>query len=162
MHLLQINSFVIYNILLIIFFSLTANALSSYPIINIAFYGIFHFLLIYVGVYYYRKMLYFLYFVYGLFLDIFWINEIGPHLISFISILLFFNLIFKYLYNLNSLKIYMFLLLMQIMMIFFELLIAQILFDYYLDFDYFLKNILFSIILSYPIFIIFSKIDLIK
>ena len=160
MHLSQYyNSFIIYNILLIIFFSLTVNGMPLFPILNIICYSIFHFLIIYLGIYYYRKKLYFVYFLYGLGLDLFLINEIGPHLIVFMLALIIFYLTFKYLNNLRKLNIYLMLLITQMTMIFFEMIISQLMFGFSPNLDYFLKITLLSITFSYPIFIIFSKID---
>ena len=153
------NSFIIYNILLIFFFSLTVNALPLLPIVNIIFYSIFHFLIIYLGIYYYRKKLYLIYFLYGLGLDLFWINEIGPHLIVFMFALIIFYLTFKYLNNLKILNTYLLLLIMQLTMIFIEMIISQLMFGFSFNLDYFLKIVFLSIIFSYPIFIMFSKID---
>ena len=160
MHLSQYyNSFIIYNILLIIFFSLTVNGVPLFPILNIIFYSIFHFLIIYLGIFYYRKKLYLIYFLYGLGLDLFWINEIGPHLIIFMFALSIFYLTFKYLNNLRKLNVYLMLLMTQITMILFEMFISQMMFGFSFNLSYFLKIALLSIIFSYPIFIIFSKID---
>ena len=160
MHLSQYyNSFIIYNILLIIFFSLTVNGVPLFPILNIIFYSIFHFLIIYLGIFYYRKKLYLIYFLYGLGLDLFWINEIGPHLITFMLTLSIFYLTFKYLNNLRKSNIYLMLLMTQITMILFEMFISQMMFGFSFNLSYFLKIALLSIIFSYPIFIIFSKID---
>ena len=160
MHLSQYyNSFIIYNILLIIFFSLTVNGVPLFPILNIIFYSIFHFLIIYLGIFYYRKKLYLIYFLYGLGLDLFWINEIGPHLITFMFALIIFYLTFKYLNNLRKLNVYLMLLITQITMILFEMFISQMMFGFSFNLSYFLKIALLSIIFSYPIFIIFSKID---
>ena len=160
MHLSQYyNSFIIYNILLIIFFSLTVNGVPLFPILSIICYSIFHFLIIYIVIYYYRKKLYLIYFLYGLGLDLFWIDEIGPHLITFMFALSIFYFTFKYLNNLRKLNIYLMLLTIQITMILFEMFISQMMFGFSFNFSYFLKIALLSIILSYPIFIIFSKID---
>ena len=160
MHLSQYyNSFIIYNILLIIFFSLTVNGEPLFPILNIIFYSIFHFLIIYLGIFYYRKKLYLIYFLYGLGLDLFWINEIGPHLITFMFALSIFYLTFKYLNHLRKLNVYLMLLMTQITMILFEMFISQMMFGFSFNLSYFLKIALLSIIFSYPIFIIFSKID---
>ena len=156
------NSFIIYNILLIIFFSLTVNGVPLFPILNIIFYSIFHFLIIYLGIFYYRKKLYLIYFLYGLGLDLFWINEIGPHLITFMFALSIFFLIFKYLNNLRKLNIYLMLLMTQITMILFEMFISQIMFGFSFNLNDFLEIAIFSIILSYPVFYIFSKIDRLK
>ena len=153
------NSFIIYNFLLIIFFSLTVNGLPLLPIVNIIFYSIFHFLIIYLGIFYHRKKLYLIYFLYGLGLDLFWINEIGPHLITFMFALSIFYLTFKYLNNLTKLNVYLMLLMTQITMILFEMFISQMMFGFSFNLSYFLKIALLSIIFSYPIFIIFSRID---
>ena len=163
MHLLRfLNSFFIYNLILVILFSLSVTSLSFLPILNIIFYVIFHFLIIYLGIYNYRNILYLIYFLYGLSLDIFWINEIGPHLIVFMGLLVFIKLIIKYLYNLDSIKIYFFLLIMQFLMILIEMLISQIMFNYSFNFNYFFQITLISILISYPVFVIFSKIDAFK
>ena len=163
MHLSQYyNSFIIYNILLIIFFSLTVNGVPLFPILNIIFYSIFHFLIIYLGIFYYRKKLYLIYFLYGLGLDLFWINEIGPHLITFMFALSIFYLTFKYLNNLRKLNVYLMLLMTQITMILFEMFISQLMFGFYFNLNDFLEIAIFSIILSYPVFYIFSKIDRLK
>ena len=160
MHLSQYyNSFIIYNILLIIFFSLIVNGLPLFPIVNIIFYSIFHFLIIYLGIYYYRKKLYLIYFLYGLGFDLFWINEIGPHLIVFMLALMIFYLTFKYLNNLRKMNIYLMLLITQITMILFEMIISQLMFGFSFNLNYFLEIAFLSIIFSYPVFIIFSKID---
>ena len=160
MHLSQYyNSFIIYNILLIIFFSLTVNGVPLFPILNIIFYSIFHFLIIYLGIYYYRKKLYLVYFLYGLGLDLFLINEIGPHLIVFMLALIIFYLTFKYLNNLRKLNIYLMFLITQMTMICFEMIISQLMFGFSFHLNHFLEIVFLSIMLSYPIFIIFSKID---
>jgi len=153
------NPFIVYNILLIVFFSLTVNGLPLLPILNIIFYSIFHFLIIYLGVYYYRRKLYLIYLLYGLGLDLFLINEIGPHLIIFMLVLIIFYSTFKYLNNLKMLKMYLMLLVMQITMILFEMIISQLMFGFSFNLNYFLEIAIFSIIFSYPVFYIFSKID---
>ena len=89
----------------------------------------------------------------------FWINEIGPHLITFMFALSIFYLTFKYLNNLRKLNVYLMLLMTQITMILFEMFISQMMFGFSFNLSYFLKIALLSIIFSYPIFIIFSKID---
>ena len=160
MHLSQYyNSFIIYNILLIIFFSLTVNGVPLFPILNIIFYSIFHFLIIYLGIYYYKLKLYIIYFLYGLGLDFFLLNEFGPHLITFMFALSIFYLTFKYLNNLRKLNVYLMLLMTQITMILFEMFISQMMFGFSFNLSYFLKIALLSIIFSYPIFIIFSNLD---
>ena len=157
----HINSFNVYNVLLIIIFSLTVNGF-FYSTINIFFYVILHFLVIYLGIYYYRNLLYFIYFIYGLGLDLIWVNEIGPHLLIFMFILIFFSKVRKYLYHLDSFKIYSFILLVQIFIIFLEMFIANIFFNYAFNYNYFINIIVISLVFSFPIFLIFSKIDRLK
>ena len=125
-------------------------------------YCTFHFLLIYLGLYHYSKILYFIYFIYGLGLDVLWLNEIGPHLLIFIIILIIIKVSQKYLYNFTSFKIYILLLLFELLMIFFEMLLSYFLFNFIFDPYYFFEIIFLSLILSYPIFLFFSKIDKIK
>jgi len=115
-----------------------------------------------MGIYYYRKKLYLVYFLYGLGLDMFWLNEIGPHLIVFMSSLIIFYLTFKYLNNFRKLNIYLILLVIQTTMILFEMIVSQLMFGHSFVFNNFLQIIFFSIIFSYPVFIIFSKIDRFK
>ena len=154
--------FYIYNIILVILFSLIINPNKDILIIYYTFYCIFHFVLIYLGVYYFNKILYFIYFFYGLGLDILWLNEIGPHLLTFMMILFLFKFYQTNLYSLNSSKIFVFLLLTQISMIIFETFFSYLFFN--LSFNLFLvfKLLILSLVLSYPIFLLFSKIDIIK
>ena len=159
---MHLNSFYIYNLLLVVFFSIIVNDDQSFSLIYSSFYCIFHFLLIYLGVYYYRKYLYLIFFLYGLGLDLLWLNEIGPHLLVFMLILVFFNLSSKYLYNLDSFQIYIILLVLQIFMISIEIFLSYLLFGFNFDFTYLIQIIILSMILSFPIFLIFSKIDQLK
>lgn len=160
--LLHLKPFYIYNIILILIFSLIVNTNKEFSYLYISLYCIFHFLLIYLALYHFRITLYFIYFFYGLGLDILWLNEIGPHLLVFMFILVILKIIQKYLYNLSSLKIYIFLLFSQLSMIFLEKIFSYILFNFKSDSIFLIKIIIFSLILSFPIFLIFSKIDEIK
>ena len=159
---LHLKPFYIYNIILIISFSLIVSSNQEFPYLYISLYCIFHFLLIYLALYHFRITLYFIYFFYGLGLDILWLNEIGPHLLVFVFILVIIKFTQKYLYKLSSLKIYFFLLLAQLSMIFLEKIFSYILFSFKSDSILLIKIIIFSIILSFPIFFLFSKIDELK
>ena len=158
----HLQSFQIYNILLFILFCIIVNPNSSLYLLYYSLYVLFHFILIYLCIYHFKKVLYYIYFLYGLSLDILWFNEIGPHLICFMSILFFTNLFRKYLYNLNSLKTYILLICLLVLMIFIELLSSNILFDLKINFFFIMQISIISIFLSFPIFIFFSKIDKIK
>ena len=109
-----------------------------------------------------EKVFILFFFLYGLGLDLLWINEIGPHLLTFVFLLLVLQLFKKYIINFNYFRIYFFLILIQIFMIFIELFLSFILFSYSINLFFMIKVLILSLVLSYPLFIIFSKIDLIK
>ena len=160
MHLfLHLKNFHIYHLILFFIFCIIVNSNYSLYYFNYSLYCIFHFLLLYLSLYNYRKILYIIYFFYGLGMDIFWLNEIGPHLFTFMLILAVVNKSRKYLTNLSAFKIYIFILFLQLLMILVEKFISYILFSNPFDSMFFLKISIISIILSYPIFILFSKID---
>ena len=157
-----LGPFTYYNIILLFLFSLSVDSIQLFSIINSISYIIFHYVIIYLGLYYYRNILYILYFVYGLGIDLLLINQIGPHLLLFMTLLFFFKQTQKYFRNFNSQKIYITILFVQIMIIFLEMLIAQLLFSYNFNLNVFLKYIFISLVISYPILIIFNKIDNLK
>ena len=159
---LHLTSFQVYNIILLVIFAIVVNPINDLLILYYALYCIFHFLLIYLGIYHYRKSLYIIFFLYGLGLDLLWINEIGPHLLTFLLLLLILQFFKKYIINFNYFRIYFFLILLQILMIFIELFLSFILFSYPINLFFMIKVLILSLVLSYPLFIIFSKIDLIK
>jgi len=87
------------NYYLIILFSLSVGSVESFSIINSISYIFLHFVIIYLGLYYYRRTLYSIYFLYGLGIDILLINQIGPHLFIFMTLLFFFYLTKKIFYS---------------------------------------------------------------
>ena len=151
--------FTYYNLILIILFSLSIGSIESFSIINSISYIFLHFVIIYLGLYYYRRTLYGIYFFYGLGIDILLINQIGPHLFIFMTLLFFFYLTKKYFIYLSSQRIYLLILCIQLLIILLEMLLTDFFFDYDFNLDKYLKFIFLSIISSYPIFFIFSKID---
>ena len=158
----HLKSFHIYNILLFLIFCIIVNYNEKFYILYYSLYSFFHFLIIYLGFYHNRLLLYFIYFSYGLGLDILWLNEIGPHLLVFIITLSIINLTNKYLYNLSSLNVYFAIIFIQIIMVTIDLVISKILFT--IDFNNTFLIIMFtiSLFLSYPVFLLFSKIDTLK
>ena len=154
-----LNSFVYYNIFLLFLFSLSVNSIESFSIINSISYVFFHFSIIYLGLYYFRKLLFFIFFIYGLGFDLLLIFQIGPHLFIFMIVLVIFSQIKKYLQFFDSKKIYLGIIIVQIFMIFFEMIISHWFFNYTFDFYIFFKLIIISLLISYPVFFIFSKID---
>ena len=151
--------FTYYNLLLIILFSLSVSSIESFSIINSISYIFLHFVIIYLGLYYYRRTLYSIYFLYGLGFDILLINQIGPHLFIFMTFLFFINLSKKYFIYLSSQRIFLLILFIQILIILLEMLLTDFFFDYDFNLNKYLKLVFISIISSYPIFFIFSKID---
>ena len=151
--------FTYYNLILLLLFSLSAELIESFLFINSVAYVSFHYVIIYLGLYYYRKILYIIYFLYGLGMDLLLINQIGIHLPVFMILLFFFKQIKKYLQILNSKKIYLAILLIQIIVIFLEMIITSWFFGYTFDLYIYFKYILISLLISYPIFFIFIKID---
>ena len=156
---LHLNSFFIYNIILLFLFCLIVNTNNSIIIIYNIFFCIFHFLIIYLGIYYYRNILYLIYFFYGLGLDLLMLNEIGTFLSVFIILLLFFKLLSRYLIKLNSIQIYFILISLQLIVVTVEFLISYLLFNNIFNLYYYFQIIFLSIIFSYPVFFLFSKVD---
>ena len=159
---LHLTSFQVYNVLLLVIFAIVVNPINDLLILYYSLYCIFHFLIIYLGIYHYRKSLYIIFFLYGLGLDLLWINEIGPHLLTFLFLLVILQFFKKYIISFNYLRIYFFLILLQILMIFIEIFLTFILFGNPMNLFFMIKLFILSLVLSYPLFIIFSKIDLIK
>ena len=151
--------FTYYNLILLLLFSLSVELIESFLFINSLAYILFHYVIIYLGLYYYRKTLYIIYFLYGLGIDLLLINQIGTHLPVFMMLLFFFKQTKKYFQILDSKKIYFAIFLIQIITIFFEMIIAFWFFDYSFDLYLYLKYILISLLISYPIFFIFIRID---
>ena len=151
--------FTYYNLILIVLFSLSVASIESFSIINSISYIFFHFLIIYLGLYYYRRSLYSIYFLYGLGYDILLIDQIGPHLFIFMTLLFFLYLTKKYFIYFSSQRIYLLILFIQLLIILLEMLLTDLFFDYDFNLTKYLEFIFISIIFSYPIFYIFSKID---
>ena len=151
--------FTYYNLILIILFSLSVSSIESFSIISSISYVFIHFVIIYLGLYYYRIALYSIYFLYGLGFDILLINQIGPHLFIFMTLLFFINLLKKYFIYLSYLRIYLLILFIQLLIILLEMLLMNFFFDYNFNLNEYIKFVFISIISSYPVFFIFSKID---
>ena len=158
-----LDPFLLYNIILLFFFS---SSVTSYESSNIIFYlsfVVFHFGIIYLGLYYYRNVLYIIYFIYGLSADLLLLNnQIGPHLLTFMVLLFILNRAIQLFKNLNSMKMYLLIIFTQIIVIFLEMALSKLLFNYELNFINYFNLILISLISSYPILLLFNKIDNIK
>ena len=66
---------------------------------------------------------------------------------------------YKYKNNFESTKIYFIILLIQIIILFLEMIISHYFYQYYFDHILYSKLLLISLFISYPLLLIFSKID---
>ena len=149
----------IYHCLLFFSFCVSLNTQEDFYYVNIFFYSLSHIIIIYLSFYYFHFLLYFIFLLYGLLLDIFLLNQIGPHLTVFIILLLMISVIKHYLYNLSSIKVFYFIFSLIFVIYFFEMIIADLFFNYNFNFsNYFTVSITSSIILL-PTTFLFSKLD---
>ena len=154
-----VNSSSKLNIILIISFSISVNSFILFPNINNAFYVLFHLTLIYLIFYHYHYYLYFVALIYGILFDILLLNNIGVHLISFISILFSFILLRKYLIRLSSYQIIFIYFMTLIIFLLFEQLLANLLYNYKINMSSFFNFILISLIIFIPTVFLFTKLD---
>ena len=154
-----VNSSSKLNIILIISFSISVNSFILFPNINNAFYVLFHLTLIYLIFYHYHYYLYFVALIYGILFDILLLNNIGVHLISFISILFSFILLRKYLTRLSSYQIIFIYFITLIIFLLFEQLLANLLYNYKINMSSFFNFILISLIIFIPTVFLFTKLD---
>ena len=147
------------NIILIISFSISVNSFILFSNINNAFYVLFHLTLIYLIFYHYHYYLYFVAFIYGILFDILLLNNIGVHLITFISILLLFILLRKYLIKLSSYQIIFTYFITLVIFLLFEQLLANLLYNYKINMSSFFNFILISLIIFIPTVFLFTKLD---
>tara|TARA_Y100000590_G_C15506066_1_gene933566 strand:+ start:496 stop:987 length:492 start_codon:yes stop_codon:yes gene_type:complete len=157
-----LNPFLIYNFILLITFSLSVNNLESLSIISSFTYVFFHYLIVYLAIYYFRNTLYLIYFFYGLALDLLLINQIGPHLFIFMFLLIIFNRVKKYFYKSSAISLFILIISIQIFILSLEMFITHLFFGYLFEAYYLFKIIFISLIISYPILLLFSFIDKLK
>ncbi len=153
------SQIIIYHFILFFSFSLSVNYFVNLEFINYFSYVFFHLTFIYLVFYFFHFSIIFISFLYGVFFDIFLINYISPHLISFLVFVFLFYYSKKYLLNLSSNKISFIIILVTFMMFIFEMLIANIFFNYpfnYQNLGWLLLTLLF---VFFPSLFAFSKID---
>ena len=154
-----LNSSVKLNIILIITFSISVNSFILFPNINNAFYVLFHLTLIYLIFYHYHYYLYVVALVYGILFDILLFNYIGTHLITFLSLLISFVLLRKYLIRLSYYQIIFIYFLTLIVLLLFEQSLANLINDYKFNIFSMLNFFLISIIIFIPTVFLFTKLD---
>ena len=147
------------NIILIISFSISVNSTILFPNLNNAFYILFHLTLIYLIFYYYHYYLYVVALIYGILLDILLLNNIGAHLITFLSLLILYILLRKYLIRLSSYQIIFTYFITLIILLLIEHFLANFLHNYKFNMSSFFNFILISLIIFIPTIFLFTKLD---
>jgi len=150
---------IIYHLILFFSFSLSVNYFVDLEFINFISYVFFHLTLIYLVFYFFHFSLFFISFLYGIFFDIFLIDYISPHLISFLVFVFLFYYSKKYLVNFSSSAISYIILGVTLIMFISETLIANIFFNYPINYQNLSWLFFTSLIVFFPSLFIFSKID---
>ena len=153
------SQIIIYHLILFFSFSLSVNYFVNLEFINFLSYVFFHLTLIYIVFYFFHFSLIFISFLYGVLFDIFLINFISPHLISFLVFVFLFYYSKKYLLNFSSSTISYIIVGMTLLMFVLESLIANVLFNFPINFQNLSWLFFTSLIIFFPSLFIFSKID---
>jgi len=154
-----LNSSIKLNIILIISFSISVNSFILFPNINNAFYVLFHLTFIYLIFYHYHYYLYVVAMVYGILFDLLLLNNIGVHLLTFLSLLIFFVLLKKYLIRLSSYQIIFIYFITLIVLLLFEQFLANLINDYKFNIFLIFNFFLISLIIFIPTVFLFNKLD---
>ena len=149
----------IYHFILFFSFSLSVNYFVDLEFINFLSYVIFHLTLVYLVFYFFHFSVIFISFLYGVFFDIFLIDYISPHLISFLVFVFLFYYTKKFLLNFSSSTISYIIIGITLLMFVSETLIANIFFNYPINFQNLSWLFFTSLIIFFPSLFIFSKID---
>ena len=147
------------NIILIISFSISVNSFIIFPNFNNVFYILFHLTLIYLIFYHYHYYLYVVALIYGILFDILLLNNIGTHLITFLSLLILYTLLRKYLIRLSSYQIIFIYFITLIILLLIEQFLANFLYNYKFNMSSFFNFILISLIIFIPTIFLFTKLD---
>ena len=153
------NSSVKLNIILIISFSISVNSFTLFPNVNNAFYVLFHLTFIYLIFYHYHYYLYVVALVYGVLFDILLLNYVGTHLITFLSLLIFFVLLKKYLIRLSSYQIIFVYFITLIALLLFEQILANLINNYKFNLSLIFNFFLISLIIFIPTVFLLTKLD---
>ena len=139
--------------------AITINSYINFNIINSIFYLFVHLQIIYIIIYYYRTLLYLFLFFVGIVLDLSLFNQIGTHTLTFMIIILIVNILKKLIYKMNAVQIFLFIIFVLILVLIFENLISYLLFNNYFTLLNLLEYLLITLIISFPSFYLFKKID---
>ena len=150
---------IIYHLFLFFSFSLSVNYFVDLEYINFFSYVFFHLTLIYLVFYFFHFSLIFVSFLYGIFFDIFLIDFISPHLVSFLVFVFLFYFTKKYLLNFSSSTISYIIIGVTLLMFVSETLIANIFFNYPINYKNLSWLFFTTLVIFFPSLFIFSKID---
>mgnify|MGYP001189717323 CR=1 FL=1 len=153
------NSSIKLNFILIISFSISVNSFIIFPNVNNAFYVLFHLTFIYLIFYHYHYYLYVVSLVYGILFDILLFNNIGAHLITFLSLLFLFKFLKKYLIRLSSYQIIIIYFITLIILLLMEQFLANLIHNYKFNMNSFFNFFLISLIIFVPAVFLFTKLD---
>ena len=153
------NPVYFYHLILFLSFSISLNNLIEYQYVNLFFYLLSHIVIIYLSFYYFHFILYLIFFLYGLFFDIFLLNDFGPHLLVFLFLLPIVSFLKKYLFNLSSVKILYVIIVFMFIIFFIEMILADIILNYNFDFYKYFKLCIIGTMIIFPVIFLFSKID---
>ena len=153
------TSSLIFNILLIISFSISVNTFTEIQILNYIFYIFFHLTFIYFLFYHYHYSIYFIGLVYGILFDVLLINDISSHLVSFILLILIYVLIKKYLFLLSAYQISLAIFITLITVLFFEAIFAYVVNNITFSYTQMINYLTISCIIFVPSILFFNKLD---
>ena len=153
------NSTIKLNIILIISFSISVNSFILLPNINNSFYVLFHLTFIYLIFYHYHYYLYLIAMVYGILFDILLLNNIGAHILTFLSLLMLFVLLRKYLIRLSSFQIIFIYFITLIVLFFIEQFLANLIHNYKFNMSSIYNFTLISLIIFIPSVFLLTKLD---
>ena len=154
-----LNSYLIFNLILFVAFSISVNTFVGIENINIVSYIVFHTVFIYFLFYHYHYIIYIMALFYGIFFDLFLINSIGSHLVCFLILISIYSILKKYLFLLSSNQISATIFITVIIAIFFEIFFAFIFNNIYFDYYQLLKYFVVLLIIFIPTIFVLNKID---
>ncbi len=154
-----ISPFFIFNVLLIITFSISVNSFNEINIINTLSYILFHLTFIYFLFYHYHYSHFFLVLIYGVLFDIFLLNTIGGHLICLILLILIYLSFKKYLFLLSPNQLSIIIFITLIFTVYIEILLAFLLNNIYFSVTSLFSYFVISSIIYIPAIYILNKID---
>ena len=157
---IQLLNFIKKKLYLFIIFFILILSINSFTntYIEVIFYVILHILFVLYSFYGDFKLNYFIVFIIGFSLDIFLINNFGPHLLTFMFFYLLINKVYKYFINQGQLIIVLSNLLFVLLLFIMEKALIYFVYGLNINFYNLLQCIIFSTILFYPIYLILNKI----